>query len=177
MPINVANRAKQAPVRIHEPKGLLRTRKLQNLVNLVLLSPDISVENLAQALAVHRSTVSQWLKTEYVRSRIEAVFDARPYLYKLLKRNTLDASEYVGKIIRRGIEEADRKEPSPTVLQSATRSSLSTLQGTGILKDHVQLDSQTLDSKDLKALLDHASSLELSLRSALVQPDSDSDNP
>ena len=170
MPVSLSLKRVKKGRQPEEPTDPVMIGRMMDLVHIVTLAPRTKVKDIATALEVSRSTVSLWLQTDFVRSRVEASFDSRPALYNLVKNNALDSAIFLSMLKRKGIKEIVKDEPNPVIISNTTKASLTTLQGIGILKEHLEHSGQVHTVQDLAGLIGASNKLELALR-ARLEPD------
>jgi hypothetical protein len=93
--------------------------------------------------------------TPAARARLEQAYDLRPLVQARMRNQTLNSLDYIDKLQTKGVKDLDNERPDPALLGAATRASLETLKGVGLLKTEItethRLDTQGLDDLVSKA--------------------------
>ena len=134
---------------------------IMRVVDMALRFPDASKTELGTMIGSNRHMVARALSTPMARARMESAYDVRAIVKEKLKQQALNSFELLTQVQLRCLEQlADEdKVVDAALLAAATRTSLETLKGVGVLKDHSIEETVQMDTDGVAALLDKADAL------------------
>jgi len=144
---------------------------IMRVVDMKLRFPQEKIADIADMVGCSRHLISRALSTPMAKARLESAYDVRPLVQERLKSQALNAFELLSTVQIRCLEQLENRDlpPDSALLAAATRASLETLKGVGILKDHSIEETKQLDATGVAALLDKADSLQAQLETNLKE--------
>lgn len=134
---------------------------IMKIVDVSLRFPEANKTELAAMCGVERHLVARALSTPMALARLDSAYDVRTIINEKIRNLALNSLELTQKVQLRALEqlEEEGKVPDSALLAAATRVSLETLKGVGILKDHSIEETRPIDTGTVSALLDRAEEL------------------
>jgi len=134
---------------------------IMKVVDMTLRFPNAKPSEMAAMCGVNRHLIPRAINTPMAQARLDSAYDVRSIIADKLKSQALNAFEVISKVQLRAMEqlEDDDKVPDAALLAAATRISLETLKGVGLLKDHSIEETRPIDTQGVSNLLDRAAEL------------------
>lgn len=159
----------QAPAYPKGP-GIPGAAKVDAIINLKLIHPDITQSEIAMRVKVYQPHVSAVLCSDYAKHAISGHSRSiRSVITGKLREGVFESVNYVVKLIRRGSNELNKdiKRPNPAIIQASTRAAINTLQGTGVFQEHQTITDNRLDTAQMASILDRAEQLKARLKAQI----------
>lgn len=122
--------------------------------------PDMSSPQMAKMLGMNPTYIRHIRQTPMFKARIDSAYDIRPLMRQRLKNQTINSMEFVDKLHTRATDELEKVAPDSTIISSATRASIETMKGVGLLAEHQITDNRTPDANDIVTLVKQANAVQ-----------------
>lgn len=144
---------------------------IMKVVDVTLRFPEASNKQVAEMCGINHHLVPRALSTAMARARIDSAYDIRTIISKNLRNQALNSFLLLQKVQERALQqlEDESKVPDAALLAAATRTSLETLKGVGILKEHSIEETKPIDEAGITSLLDKAEELRSQIEARLAK--------
>jgi hypothetical protein len=151
----------QTPEARTPTEGLLKpvsALSIMKIVDITLRFPEAGTKDVAAMCGVERHLIPRALSTPMAMARLDSAYDVRTLVNEKVRNQALVGFEVLQKVQLRALEqlEDEGKVPDAALLAAATRISLETLKGVGILKDHSIEETKPIDTAGVSNLLERA---------------------